>query len=106
MSEEKLSLATICEGKLNRQFQRQYPEILSDIKPGQKATVTMTLVIARPEGSTMMASIAGKMAVKMPAAASVAGLYAFDDKFEITADMPEQEEAKQGVIQFPTASNK
>jgi len=105
MSEERLSLANICEGKINRQFQRQYPEIFSDLKAGQKATVTITLSLSRPEGSTVMASIAGKMAVKMPAAASVAGLYAFDDKFEIKADMPQEETAKQGVIPFPATSN-
>lgn len=105
MSEEKLSLANICEGKINRQFQRQYPEIFSDLRPGQKAKVTIDLTLSRPEGSTMMASISGKMAVKMPAAASVAGLYAFDDKYEIKADMPQEEPAKQGVIPFPNTSS-
>jgi len=105
MSEEKLSLANICEGKLNGQFQRQYPEVFSDLKAGQKASVTISLTLSRPEGSTMMASISGKIAVKMPAAASVTGLYAFNDKYEIKADMPQEEPAKQGVIPFPNTSS-
>lgn len=103
MGQERLGLDNICEGKINEQFMRRYPEILENIKPGQKSTVTITMVIARPEGTNTMASISSKMAVKMPAAASVAGLYPFNSKFEIQADAIQEPQGKQGVIAFPTA---
>lgn len=94
---QPLTLSNVCEGKLDRQFRATYPGVLSDLKPGQKATVTFTVTIERPEGSSVMANITSKMAVKMPPSAAVAGLYSFDNDFVIKTEEP----TKQGVIPFP-----
>lgn len=103
MSEmQPLTLANVCEGKLDRQFKAKYPEIISNLREGQKAEITLKLTIERPAGSSMMTSITGKLSTKMPPAAAVAGLYAFDNDYVIKTEEP----VSQGVIQFPTAANK
>lgn len=103
MSEmQVLSLSNVCEGKLDRQFKAKYPEILGDLKPGQKATYTITVTIERPEGSSVMANVTAKTAVKMPPAGAVASLYSFDGDFVIKTEEP----VKQSVIPFPNAANK
>lgn len=103
MSEAILSLSNICEGKIDRRFQQKYPEIIGNLQPGQKATVTLSLTIERPEGSTMMASITSKMTTKMPPSATIAGLYTFDNDYQIKTEVLHEEPAKQGVIQFPAS---
>ncbi|WP_312337182.1 hypothetical protein [Anaerospora hongkongensis] len=97
-----LTLSNVCDGKLDRQFKAKYPEIIGNLREGQKAVITVQLTIERPAGSTMMTSITGKMSTKMPPAAAVAGLYAFNNDYEIKTEEP----AQQGVIQFPNAVSK
>jgi hypothetical protein len=92
-----LNLSNVCEGKLDRQFKQKYPEIISNLREGQKATITVSLTIERPPGSTMMTSITGKLTTKMPPSAAVAGLYSFNNDYQIKTEEPVQ----QGVIQFP-----
>ncbi|CQR73337.1 hypothetical protein SOV_51200 [Sporomusa ovata DSM 2662] len=102
MSEiQGLNLSNVCEGKLDRQFKAKYPEIISNLREGQKATITVSLTIERPAGSTMMTSITGKVTTKMPPGAAVAGLYAFNNDYQIKTEEPVQ----QGVIQFPASGN-
>lgn len=101
MSElQELNLSNVCEGKLDRKFKAKYPEIISNLREGQKAVITVQLTIERPAGSSMMTSITGKMSTKMPPSAAVAGLYAFNNDYEIKTEEP----VNQGVIQFPAAN--
>ncbi len=105
MSElQGLSLANVCEGKLDRQFKAKYPELVANLREGQKATITVQLTFERPAGSTVMASITGKMTTKMPPSASVASLYAFNNDYEIKTEVSFTEPAKQGVIPFPVSN--
>lgn len=108
MSEmQGLNLSNVCEGKLDRQFKAKYPEILAELKEGQKATMTISLTFERPAGSTIMTSVTSRMTTKMPPSAAVAGLYSFDDDYQIkTETMSQEETGKQGVIQFPNMANK
>lgn len=106
MSEmQGLNLSNVCEGKLDRQFKAKYPEIIANLKEGQKATVTIALTFERPSGSTIMTSVTGKMTTKMPPSAAVAGLYSFDNDYQIkTENLQAEESGKQGVIQFPSSA--
>lgn len=50
-----LSLNTVCEGKLNKEFVERYPKILKSLKAdGKKAVVTIKIEIARIKDSDTM----------------------------------------------------
>ena len=100
---EKLTLSNVCDGKLDKQFQRKYPEVLANLKDGQKATVTISIAIARPEGSATMVGITGKMTTKMPPSDAMVSLYSFDEGFNVKTEKIPEPNGEQGVIQFPNA---
>ncbi len=50
-----LALGTICGGQLEEEFQRMYPAILSQLKAGDKAKITINIELKRvPETNSMI----------------------------------------------------
>lgn len=61
-----LSLATICGGQLEEEFQRLYLSLLASLGDKEKGTITATIEIKRiPETQTMV-NVAYKLASKFP----------------------------------------
>lgn len=67
MSVEKLSLANICEGTLEKQFQVAYPQILQGLKVSKgKSVITIKVELNRPAGTSAMTQVKTTFDVKMP----------------------------------------
>lgn len=62
-----LTLSTACGGKLEEEFQNLYPAILSQLKHGDKATVSITLDFKRVPDTTTMVNLGYKVTPKFPA---------------------------------------
>lgn len=102
---EGLSLSNVCEGKLEREFMTTYPKILKQLKDGQKATITIDIVVERPKDSSMLACVKANFKTKMPPSDARISLYPFNAEFGIKTEKLEttSEDNEQGVIQFPNA---
>lgn len=61
-----LSLGTVCGGKLEEEFQRMYPDLLSDLEQGKKASITINLEFARIPNTDTMINVGYKIAAKSP----------------------------------------
>jgi len=67
MPEVKLSLSTICEGHLEEEFQSFIPALLSQLKHGQKASVSITIDLKRVADTSTMITAAYSITPKFPA---------------------------------------
>lgn len=105
METEALSLSNVCEGKLEREFKIAYPKILKQLKDGQKATITIDIVIERPKDSSMLACIKANFKSKMPPSDARISLYPFNSEFGIETEKLKNstDDGDQGVIPFPNA---
>lgn len=62
-----LTLSNMCGGKLEQEFQDLYPAMLTQLKHGDKATVTITIDMKRvPETNTML-NLSYKITPRFPA---------------------------------------
>ena len=64
--EVELSLSTLCGGELEKRFQDLYPNILSALKDGEKATVGITLEFSRIKDMSTMINVGYKIAPRFP----------------------------------------
>lgn len=108
MTTEKLSLANICEGMLEKQFQAAYPQILRGLKIGKgKSVITMKVELNRPAGTSAMTQVKATFDVKMPPNDPRVEAYSFNaNDFKIVAEVQPAPEGEQNVLQFPSAVNK
>jgi len=67
MSEVNISLSTICGGALEDQFQDLYPALISQIKQGQKASLSITINFKKIENTDTMLSADYSLTPKFPA---------------------------------------
>lgn len=93
--EVPLTLATVCGGALEEEFQKAYPGLVKNLKQGEKATVTITLEIKRVPETTSMMSLSYKVAAKAPARsnATVAQIFG-SDKLMVEPAAPKQEKLR------------
>ena len=61
-----LSLATVCEGDLEEEFQEMYPKLIAALREGDKGTITITLEIARIENTDSMLKVGYKIKPQLP----------------------------------------
>lgn len=64
-----VSLATICGGQLEEDFQALYPAMLAQLKHGDKASITITITLERVKNTDTMINASVKVAPKWPAKA-------------------------------------
>jgi hypothetical protein len=96
-----LDLNSILDGELNAKFLQKYPDILKELKTGEKATVTIKIDIQREEDADI-ARMAGSLNVKMPAATKRCKICTFDgNDFTIKVEKP-NDPGEQTVLKFET----
>ena len=97
--EVELSLSTLCGGELEKRFQDLYPNILSALKDGEKATVGITLEFSRIKDMSTMVNVGYKIKQTMPAQgrASICQVTA-DNKLKTDKPVPQPEQI---VINMP-----
>jgi hypothetical protein len=66
MSKELLSLANICEGKLESEFQEAYTAIMSRLRPGKTGTVNISVKLKRMDNTATMTEIGYSLNAKLP----------------------------------------
>jgi hypothetical protein len=54
---QELDLSNFCEGSLNREFKEQYTSIISQLVPGEKGAITISIGILKPEDCTTIAAV-------------------------------------------------
>ena len=65
-----VSLSSICEGNLEEEFQRMYPELIAAINdPKDKASITITIALKRVAETTSMLTTAYSIKPTFPAIA-------------------------------------
>lgn len=65
--EVDMSLSTICGGDLDEEFQSFIPALLSQLRQGQKASVSISIDLKRVENTSTMVTIAYSITPKFPA---------------------------------------
>lgn len=66
------SLATICNGELEETFKEEVPALLSQLKHGQKAKLTIELEFSRVPNTDTMINITAKIKPTFPTRAKTA----------------------------------
>lgn len=66
-TKEALTLSNICEGALEEEFQSLYPAILSQLKEGDKGSISITVEMARVKDTSSMVTTSFKVTPKFPA---------------------------------------
>lgn len=96
-----LNLNTVCDGELNKEFKRRYPEILKGLKSDEaEAIITVKIKIARLKDSATMLKMAGSVDVKMPTSAKKQSVYQFNaDDFTIQSEEPK--DPTESISLFP-----
>lgn len=61
-----LSLANICDGALDEAFCRVYPQVLSSMRKGQKASISITVKLERPENLDTLVNIGYELGPRFP----------------------------------------
>lgn len=61
-----LSLANVCAGQLEEEFQKLYPTLVASLKHGDKAGLTITLELKRVPDTDTMVSVNYRVAPKFP----------------------------------------
>lgn len=61
-----LSLSTICQGNLEKEFQRIYPELVEALGEKDKASITITITMYRVPNTTTMISTDYKLKATFP----------------------------------------
>lgn len=64
--EEKLDLANLAKGELNEDFQKFYQMVRSALKHGDRASVDISIKIARIENSDTMYEVGYSITPKLP----------------------------------------
>lgn len=99
MEKELVTLSNINECSLEDQFQQAYPKILSQLTPGKKAKITVTIDIQRPEGSVTLVNVRSKMDVKMPPGDPRISVYTMNaDTFAMGSDVSHPEKPDNVVL--------
>jgi hypothetical protein len=62
-----ISLANVCEGGLEEQFQRMYPALIASIKPGKSASISFNITFKRLEDTATMVNTSFSVTPKFPA---------------------------------------
>lgn len=97
-----LSLNTVCDGSLNKEFMERYPKILKALKNDEKkAVITIKIEVARLKDTEAMLRMSGSLDVKMPAATKKQSVYSLNaDDFTIQSEKPKDSKAQLGVLPF------
>ena len=66
MYEVPLSLSTICQGDLEKEFQEQYPALLSKLKDKDKGIIAINLTVERVKDTSTLVMLGYKLGVKYP----------------------------------------
>lgn len=61
-----LSLANVCEGALDEAFCRVYPQVLAAMRKGQKASISITIKMERPENLDTLVNIGYELGPRFP----------------------------------------
>lgn len=98
----KLSLNSVCDGTLNKEFMRRYPMILQGLKNDEsEAVVTVKIKIARLKDSDTLLKMSGSVDVKMPTSAKKQSVYQFNaDDFTIQSEKPQDPEDNLTILPF------
>ncbi len=67
-----LSLSNLCYGGLEEQFQEQVPIIMSRVKPGQKASLGITITFERMKDTSTLVATEFKLTPKYPSISKTA----------------------------------
>lgn len=66
-SEVPVSLSTVCGGSLEEQFQKIYPAVISQLRPGNSGSISVTLKFKRMEDTATMVTTSFSLTPKFPA---------------------------------------
>lgn len=61
-----LSLSTICQGNLEKEFQRLYPELVNSLGEKDKASLNITITLTRVPNTTTMVALDYKLKATFP----------------------------------------
>jgi hypothetical protein len=66
VSKEFLSLANICEGKLESEFQEAYTAIMGQLRSGKTGTINISIKLKRMDNTATMTEIGYSLNAKLP----------------------------------------
>jgi len=89
MSEVKMTLATICGGEMDEEFQSCIPALLSQLRQGQKASIAITIDFKRVENTSTMVTTAYSLTPKFPAVKKASICRVTGDN-KLTTDAPQE----------------
>ncbi|SFM09853.1 hypothetical protein [Pelosinus propionicus] len=67
MSEILVTLSSVCGGSLEEQFQKLYPAVISQLKPGNSGSISFTVKFKRMEDTATMVNTSFSLTPKFPA---------------------------------------
>lgn len=87
---EDLSLANVCAGKLEADFQNLYPKLVATLKEGNKASISITLEMEKVPNTDTMVNFRYQITPKFPARKKES-IVQLDDGFQLhTEKVPEK----------------
>jgi hypothetical protein len=66
-TEVPVTLSSVCGGSLEEQFQKMYPAVISQLKPGNSGSISFTLKFKRMEDTATMVNASFSLTPKFPA---------------------------------------
>lgn len=84
---QDLSLANVCAGDLERDFQKMYPDLVAALKEGNKASVSITIEMGKVPNTTTMINMSYSITPKFPARKK-AGVCQIADKGKLRTERP------------------
>lgn len=85
--EVELSLATVCQGKLEEAFQDLYPKIVAAMKQGDKAGLAINIGLEKMKDSDLMFALSYSISPKFPSR-SRASICQVTNDYTLKTDKP------------------
>ena len=95
----KLTLDSMCNGDPNKEFEKYVQTAVNELRSGQKATITITVSVFRPESTTQL-GLSADVKLALPKK-SVASMVIIGADNEVFTDKPSVESAEGMFDQEP-----
>ena len=80
-----LDLSTICNGETNKLFVEAAHKATTELKPGQKATITIKIGLMKHPNSFTLMNVASDLTLKMPSTANLS-VVSIGENFRLLTD--------------------
>ena len=84
-----LELATLCNGETNKLFVEAARKATMELKPGQRATISIKVVLAKHPNSYTLMNVLSDLTLKMPSTANLSVVSIGENNRLLTDKIPE-----------------